>query len=298
LLRRILNAHTQIAVLPESHWIPESYKNRTGLTAEGLVTEDFIPQLLAHPKFHHLGIRPEELRRLLPAGERPAYPVFVGQVFDMCAKAWGKPLIGDKTPNHVRQIQVLHALWPRARFIHLVRDGRDVCLSLLSWKRKAARLAELFPTWASDPVTTAALCWERDVRQGQQKGRPLGQSLYCEVRYEHLVHRPKDEATKLCSFLGVSYEENMLQFHQGRTRPEPGLSPKAAWLPITPGLRDWKTQMPPGDVERFEAAAGGLLDELGYARGCPSPSPAAREGAVRFRERFMQVLEARRGVAG
>jgi hypothetical protein len=213
-----------------------------------------------------------------------------------CAGARRKPLVGDKTPNYVRQILILHSLWPHARFVHLIRDGRDVCLSLLGWKRKATRMAELFPTWAEDPVTTAALCWERDVRRGRDRGRPLGPALYHEIRYEDLVSRPADETRNLCCFLGVAYEGEMLEFHQGRTRLGPGRSAKEAWLPITPGLRDWRTQMAADDVERFEAAAGDLLDELGYPRACPSPPPAARERASRLRERFVHGLAAQREV--
>jgi hypothetical protein len=298
LLRRIVEAHSRIAVVPETDWVPQFYKQRTGLSAEGTVTEALIPLLLEHPKFGHLGVSPKELRRLLAPGERPDYADFVSRIFDRCGAARGKPLVGDKTPNYVRQVHVLHGLWPGARFVHLIRDGREVCLSVLDWKRKAARMAELFPTWAEDRVTTAALCWERDVRRGREKGLPLGPALYHEVRYEDLVRRPADETRKLCSFLGVTYEEEMLEFHRGRTRPEPGLSPKEAWLPITPGLRDWRTQMSAGDVERFEAAAGDLLDELGYPRGCPAPAPAARERAARLGEHFTQGLEARGGVAG
>jgi hypothetical protein len=293
LLRRIVEAHSRIAVVPETQWIPAFYKDRVGLTAEGLVTPEFISQLIAHRKFRHLGISPGELGLLLQGGERLAYAHFVGRIFDRCAAARSKPLVGDKTPNYVRQIHVLHTLWPRTRFVHLIRDGRDVCLSVLSWKRKAARMAELFPTWDDDAVTTAALCWERDVRQGREKGSTLGPGLYQEVRYEALVGSPAEQTRRLCSGLGVAYEDSMLEFHRGRIRAEPGLSPKEAWLPITPGLRDWKVQMTPSEVERFEAAAGVLLDELGYARGCPRPSPAAREQAARIRERFGQALAAR-----
>jgi hypothetical protein len=294
LLRRILDAHSQISISAESPWITEYWNSRTGLTPEGLLTEGLIPQLLAHPKFHHLGVGPQELRRLLPPGARPTYASFVAVIFDLAAKARGKPLIGDKTPNDVRQIHVLHALWPRARFVHLIRDGRDVCLSLLGWKRKAARMAELFPTWEEDSVTTAALKWERDVRRGQELGRRLESSLYYEIRYEDLVQPATDEVRKLCGFLNVPYEEGMLEFHRGHTRDEPGLSPKEAWLPITQGLRDWRTQMPSAEVERFEAVAGDLLDELGYRRACPSPPPAVRERATSLRERFVQELAARR----
>jgi hypothetical protein len=297
LLRRMVDAHSCIAVPPETHWVPEFYKRRTGLTPGGLATEELVRELIAHPKFVNLDMTPGEVRGLLGPEEKPTYASFVSRIFGHCAAARGKPLAGDKTPNYVRQIYVLHALWPQARFVHLIRDGRDVALSLLGWKRKGTRMAELFPTWADDPVATAALCWERDVRRGRDRGRPLGPALYHEIRYEYLVHRPADEARDLCSFLGVPYEANMLEFHQGRTRPERGLSAKEAWLPITPGLRNWKSQMAPDDVERFEAAAGDLLDELGYPRACPSPPPAARERAARLREQFVRGLTVGREVS-
>jgi hypothetical protein len=155
-------------------------------------------------------------------------------------------------------------------------------------------MAELFPTWEDDSVVTSALCWERDVSQGRAQGRLLGPELYYEIRYESLVTRPAEEVQELSSFLGVPYERAMLEFHQGRTRAEPGLSPKEAWLPITPGLRDWRSQMRHADVQRFEAAAGDLLDEMSYPRGCPSLPAAVRDSAARLRERFVRELNARK----
>src|SRR5262249_37187128 len=151
-------------------------------------------------KFHHLGLSGRDLKKLVEAGGPAGYASFVSRLFDHYSRVRGKPWVGDKTPNYVRQIPVLHRLWPRAKFVHLIRDGRDVCLSLLDWKRKAARMAELFPTWEEDPVTTAALCWERDVGQGREQGRLLGPEFYYEIRYESLVTRPAEEVQGLCSF--------------------------------------------------------------------------------------------------
>jgi hypothetical protein len=121
----------------------------------------------------------------------------------------------------------------------------------------------------------------------------MGSDLYYELRYEALVARPAEECAKLCAFLGVPYDDAMLRFHEGRTKAEPGLSGKRAWLPITPGLRDWRTQMPAEEVERFEAAAGDLLDELDYARSTPRPGAAARAHAAQIRDAFMLDAQAR-----
>jgi hypothetical protein len=69
----------------------------------------------------------------------------------------------------------------------------------------------------------------------------------------------------------------MLRFHEGRERTEPNLDAKKAWRPVTQGLRDWRSQMSQQDVERFEAATGDLLDELGYERAVPNPVAEALE---------------------
>ena len=65
----------------------------------------------------------------------------------------------------------------------------------------------------------------------------------------------------------------MAAYHEGKTRPARGRSAKSAWLPPTPGLRDWRAQMAGRDVELFEALAGDLLSSLGYERAAPTASP-------------------------
>ena len=91
-----------------------------------------------------------------------------------------------------------------------------------------------------------------------------------------------------------AYHDAMLRFHEGRTKNAPGLDPKEAWLPVTPGLRDWRTQMPAPKLERFEAAAGDLLDALGYPRAYKDPSPAARQRAAQVRDQFIQSVQSKR----
>jgi hypothetical protein len=295
LLRRIVDAHPRIAITPETHWLPRFCTRGNGCTAEGLVTPALLPRLLAHDRFPDLGIGRAEVERLLGGGGPVPYARFVSGLFDLYGRAQGKPLVGDKTPGYVRKIRTLYALWPGAKFVHLIRDGRDVCLSVRTWKRRdgTTGLGADCPTWADEPVVTAALWWADHVRRGRRRGEKLGPGLYCEVRYEALVARPAEECARLCAFLGVPFDECMLRFHEGRMAAAPGLSAKDAWLPITPGLRDWRTQMPDGDLARFEAAAGPLLDELGYPRAVPHPSAEALGRAAQVAGVFVTRRRAR-----
>jgi hypothetical protein len=286
LLLRMLAAHPEVAVIPELGWIAPTYERRERLTGEGYVTREFLEHLAGRGfgRFARLPVRQEELLAMDVAEQRLHYADLVSLLFDRYGAERGKPVVGNKTVAAVRFVRTLHELWPQARFVHLLRDGRDVALSAIGWRR-ATRLAEELASWTEQPVATAALWWEWNVRLGREAGVPLGAERYRELRYEALVADPEGECRELCEFLDLPYDEAMPRFHEGKTRAEEGLDAKHAWLPPTAGLRDWRTQMAPADVERFEAAAGALLDELGYERGAAVGAEAAAR-ATALRERF------------
>jgi hypothetical protein len=292
LLQRMVDAHPDIAVIHESHWIPRFYEERIGLTADSTVTLELIPRLLDDRRFVKLGISQRDLEGLIPSDRTISYADYVARIFDLYGRARGKRLVGEKTPGYVRSIPTLHYLWPEAKFVHLIRDGRDVFLSMKSWKR-VDRSVGRFAAWRRDPVPSSALWWQWDVERGREAANLLGPELYHELRYERLVSKFAEELAKLCAFLGLPYDEAMLGFHEGRTKTKPGLDAKRAWLPLTPGLRDWRTEMPAADVEIFEAAVGGLLDDLGYERAFPNPSSEAIECASETRRRFVRELDER-----
>jgi Sulfotransferase family len=284
LLRRMIDAHPEIAITRETHWIPEIIQSGTGLDADGHVTRDLPAALEAHPKFAKLEIERAELDAL--AADAPTYPAFVTALFDRYGAARGKRLVGDKTPGYVREITLLHELFPSTRIVHLVRDGRDVALSAVGWERKTEQFRRRFPIWDESPLTTAALWWRWHVLLGRRAGGELPPGLYHESRYEALVEDPREECIRLCEFLDVGYDDAMVNFADGKTRDEPGLSAKRAWLPATPGLREWRKEMRPEDTEVFEAAAGDALEELGYERSVPAPSTVTVRRAAALASAF------------
>jgi hypothetical protein len=285
LLRRIVDAHPEIAITPETHWITNVLDGDDAVDPERPVGPELLTRLAGHERFTRIEVDRGELERLLARPEPVSYAEFVSTVFDLYGQAQGKALVGDKVPGYVRHVGTLHRLFPRARFVHLIRDGRDVCSSALGWERKQPSFAK-YSTWEEDRVSTTALWWERRVRAGREAGPPLGPGLYFELRYEALVSEPVPACRALCDFLELPYDERILAFHEGHEKDDAGLSAKKAWRPITPGLRSWQTEMSGDELERFEAATGALLDELGYPRAVPDPSPDAVRHAELVRESF------------
>jgi Sulfotransferase family len=292
LLQRMLDAHPQLAVVNETYWLPRKFRERTGVTRHGVVTEALLPLLLASPKFERMGLDRDDLDRLLSGRQPVRYEDFVARVFDLYAERAGKALAGDKTPGYVRRIARMHELWPRARFVHIIRDPRDVCLSMLDW-RSGERTAGQYGTWSMDPVVSTALYWRYSVAVGRDAGSALGPGLYREVRYEDLVAASEHELGRLCDFLELPHSEAMTRYHEGRTRRKPGRSSKAQWLPPTAGLRDWRTQLAEEDVERIEVAVDDLLSSLGYESRSRRRTAAARQRVARVHEAFTAAALAR-----
>ncbi len=283
---RMLNAHKQIAIMSEIGWIPERFERRDGVTADGLVTHKLIEELAERSmgRYTPLPVSRQQMEEKFSQGPI-MYAEFIGWLFDKYGESHGKPLAGNKTVEYALSVRTLHALFPHARIVHLIRDGRDVALSATSWRR-AGRLAQRFHTWSTDPIGTAALWWEWHVRIAREAAGEMPEGLYHEVGYEALVARPEAECEALCRFLGVPCDGRMPRYYEGRNNRNSDLGAKHGWAPPTPGLRDWSKQMDRADIERFEAASGDLLDELGYPRGMQQVSAEALEHAANLRCRF------------
>jgi len=292
----MINAHRQIAVMPEAPWIYQ-FLEGTGIGSGGVAKDDLIPALLNQAKFARLGITRDQALSLTTENQPETYSTFVRKIFDLYGEMQGKKLVGNKTPGLVRRLEVVHRLWPEARIIHVIRDGRDVFLSmknrpLHNWD------SEAHTGWKEDPVSAVALWWELSVRMGQKAAKMLGSRLYLAIRYESLVLQPEHECAALCAFLGLPYDGAMLRFHEAFARKSPNAGGKHDKQPITPGLRNWRTEMLAEEVEPFEAAVAALLNELGYARAFPNPSLEFVENSARRRSlllgkaaRYARVLE-------
>ncbi|MBV9265468.1 MAG: sulfotransferase [Acidobacteriaceae bacterium] len=279
LLKRIVDAHPLIAVVPEIRWLATVYARRENLTTDGLVTPAFLDQL---HKFGRFAALPIARRELEPYYARPVpYAEFMTMLFDRYGEQYGCALVAHKNavPGVSNDIGTLHALWPQAKIVHLIRDGRDVCLSVLDWRIRD-RVARLFPCWAQSPVMNTALWWEWQIRAARISAVGLPNTIYRELRYEFLVHEPERACRELCDFIGVPYSDRMLRFYEER---DPNKPAKQAWVPITPGRRDWRKTMTAEQLDAFEAVAGDLLEELGYERGAQSVTEATARLAEHLR---------------
>jgi Sulfotransferase family len=267
LLRLQLDAHPELAIPPETHFAPVARR----IAGAGGGPGELFHALVALPTWPDLGIRVDELadafaalpERTLGAGLRACYRLY--------AARHGKPRWGDKTPANGLHMDFLAELLPEVRFIHIIRDCRDVAASLRG-----------LPFAPGDgDVDTIAASWRNYISRTRTLAR--GVLHYREVRYERLVAEPEPVLRELCEFVELSFDRSMLWAHErAQQRLEELTSVRLAdgsvrtadarrallartLQPPDPGrVGRWRTVLTAGETARVEAAAGVLLSELGY----------------------------------
>ena len=149
-----------------------------------------------------------------------------------------KPVVGALVHRHFDR---LLGLWPEARYIHIVRDGRDVANSCvqMGWAGN--------PWVAADIWKTAEICW-------QETKDLIPESNRYEVKMEELVKDPASVLQGICEFLGVSYSELMLSYPKHTTYE----------LPDQSLLFQWKRKMTTEQCRYVESKIGRILEDRGY----------------------------------
>ena len=274
LLQRMLDAHSDLTVTNDTHFITRAAKQELRRDANPVLDDDLVERVLSYHRFHRMGLERQDA--LSAARGAKTYADFVSRLYDLTARQAGKTMSGEKTPDYCRRMPQLHRLFPHAKFLHIIRDGRDVALSTLDWA-SAGKGPGRWDLWGRDPVGTCALWWRWQVGNGRHDGALLGASVYREVKYEDLVTQPEAALAHVCDFLDIPFDERMPRFHEGKTRDAPGRSAKSAWLGPVAGLRDWREQMCAADAAVFDAISGDLLDSMGYGRESYAASPNVSE---------------------
>jgi len=238
----------------------------------GFSSHRFLSDLYARPWLSRWELGKEHIKEAILSDPPADLADAVRLVFAVYARMSGKPRYGDKTPRYVLYLPQLANLFPEARFVHIIRDGRDVTLSLLE------------KDWGANNAIEGALFWKRRVEAGREAGRSLGPDRYHEVRYENLVDDTETVVRSVCEFIKLPFDPVMLHFYEGprpeveRRGPRSGKRKREGRLrlPPTKGLRDWRRQMSRADLAAFEILVGDLLRELGYQRGVDRLSAWAR----------------------
>ena len=197
---------------------------------------------------------------------------FLRVVMEDVARSQGVPRWAECTPEHLLFLHRIKQTIPDALIIHVIRDGRDVALSLE--KQKWIRP---LPMYRDSSRLVGALYWEWMVKKGRRDGSELGAD-YCEVRFEDLIQDPRRILAQLSQFVDQELDYDRIRRVAIGSVAEPNTSFQSAERAFNPVGR-WRDQ-PHQDIVALEAVIGPALQELGYPLALPEE---AKQLAPRFK---------------
>lgn len=188
----------------------------------------------------------------------------------------------DKHPAYVHHLGLIDRFLPGARIIHLVRDGREVAVSMLS---AHARLG-----FGADNIQGCAQEWCRSVRDARESAALFGDDRFLEVKYENLLAETHRELERIYLFCGLEASPKDLISVVRRLdidhAPVSRADPTMADLRRKEGA-SWMTMLSVEQRYLFNQIAGGLLLDLGYAqRGWWALKWTDRLAAIVFEMRY------------
>jgi hypothetical protein len=286
LMRRTLNHSDQIAISDENHFlghiIPSAGARYKFRKFGDLSNDDNVHQLVDYIysgefqksskhrfiSFHWRWItkwihKKDFLQRILDSdrSERALFIIMM-QVF---ADHLGKPIMGEKTPIHFRYVPTLMEWFPDGKIIHMLRDPRAIFVSDLRRRKEAhitppfkqlKRLDFLFKLYL---VLQTTVIWFESI-QRYYKYRRVYPNNYCLVKFEDLVNAPEKHTRRVCDFLGVEFQDKMLEqkvVSKGFQLGQPGFDAQAATR--------WKEHIDPWINDWFSFWFRKYLKEFGYA---------------------------------
>ena len=235
LMRSILNASSLVAITNENHYFGHLALEGgvdAGVRRLGDLHDDGVVARVAAQVYDHVARRRwfrepsrawiwltrnvprEEFRQRLLASDRSERAVF-DTLLRLYAERRGKTIIGEKTPAHVRRGETLLRWYPGGRIVHMLRDPRAIYVSDLRRRRQVPgsvpyRILNRIPGGlAAVLLVQTTLAWLDSVGRLRDNGRRFP-GRYLVVRFEDLVTAPRETVQRLCAFVGIPFEEPML----------------------------------------------------------------------------------------
>ena len=236
--------------------------------------EKIVTAWMRSKGFRRAGVDAEPLRARLLAEARSGGD-FIRLVMDAIAEKQNAQRWAVYDPDNLLHVPQISQEIPGALFLHIIRDGRDIALSLMKmegfrpfpWKRQARGLLE------------TALYWEWMVRKGRQYGSRAPEN-YIEVHYEELVRETPAVLDRLGKFLDHDLDYDRIQSAGlGRLRQSNSSFLENAQEARHPVQR-WKDKLSPNEVAELETLIGAALEDFGYAL---SLAPEQRRKSFRTR---------------
>lgn len=266
MLAVLLGRHANIAMPPETLFFTD-FLPRAKADGSLATREQKLAAALAHHRIKDLGLAREEVLPIFQQHENTFESLFQS-LLEAYARRKGAGRAGEKTPKHIEHVPHLLRTFPEAKVICIVRDGRDVVISLLK------------VPWAEpgNPRRLGLFCteWNEYARMALDYQKNLSSGQFFLVRYEDVLREPEANLRALCSFINEPYDQGLLDPERGAEAVphwESEWKAKAAKALDPSRIEAWRRHPDQKLVWRMNALMGSVLRRFGYPEtslsGCP-----------------------------
>lgn len=250
MLGAMLGMHTECLTVPESQFKIDVLRN-VNLNEDKANLLSVLNMIKKHPRFRLWSLDIDST----PISEDTSCSQLIEWIVKKYGEKVGKETCRvwvDHTPANIRYGTTLLNLFPEAKMVHIVRDGRAVASSIM-------RL-----DWGPNTIIEAARWWVEKVGYGLAAESSWGSQII-RLKYEDLVSEPEHTLKTLCAFLNIDYQASMVAGHGFKV---PAYTAKQHVLvgkkPDVKRVNAWKEELTPRQVEIFESLTGDFLSYLGY----------------------------------
>lgn len=273
LFRLMLNAHKNIVVPPECgflEWWYDKYGNWSLSDSTDIVrVKDFIRNLLTSRKIETWKLDDARLLMEILEGKPGSYEHLTELVYLHFAKSKGGyvSVIGDKNNYFIHRLSKLKQIWPKAYYILLIRDGRDVACSYL----ELASLDSASPYKPNLPVTIEQIATEWNINnEAMLRFLETEDIPFIAIKFEDLLLNTVDVLAAVCSFLNIDYDQQMLNYYVSNrlNQDEPLVTmdwkKKTLESPDANVIGRFKDHLMEEQIETFNRIAGKMLGRFNY----------------------------------
>ena len=164
------------------------------------------------------------------------------------AEREGKTRYGDKTPGYIKEMVRIQRTLPEARFIHIIRDGRDVSLSHMRMN------------WGPETYEESATLWVERIAKARRMAPKI--EHYNEIHFEDLVRDTEGTLRKVCEIIDLDFDPVMLDYHERAEERPRG--------------EERRPRPPPWTHPAGRGADGVAQARQGASAGGPPRTPGAR----------------------
>ena len=241
--------------IPESEFVSQIAYNHPGIMHGAINTETALAFFVENKRFRVWGLNPAGFEKRLDKSAAQYSEVVEALVLFFSERIGKqKPIYWvDHTPANLKNASTLFKIFPDARMIHIIRDGRAVAASLLR------------VDWGPKTIPAAACFWLKALAHCFSAEIFLGSSKVKRVKYEDILKEPEVQLRDLCKFCGIQFHHSMLE--GSRLNPAFLTLDQHRLVGKTLNLERsnaWKQELTQRQIEIFESIAGNVLDQIGY----------------------------------